>query len=69
MKYNSSGTKQWTRQLGSSGSDRGKGIAIDNSSNIYLVGTTSGGLDGNTLGTGSSTDIFLVKYDSDGNKQ
>jgi hypothetical protein len=67
VKYNSSGTKQWTKQLGTSTFDWGNGVTTDSSGNIYVTGGTGGGLDGNTnLGY---TDIFLVKYDSSGTKQ
>jgi heat shock protein HslJ len=67
VKYNSSGTKQWTKQLGTSTDDYGNGVAADSSDNIYVTGNTGGGLDGNTnLG---DSDIFLVKYNSDGVKQ
>ncbi len=67
VKYNSSGTKQWTKQLGTSSSDEGRGVTTDSSGNIYVTGLTQGGLDGNTsLG---SSDIFLVKYNSSGTKQ
>jgi len=67
VKYNSSGTKQWTKQLGTSTDDYGYGVAADSSDNIYVTGNTGGGLDGNTnLG---DSDIFLVKYNSDGVKQ
>jgi len=68
VKYNSSGTKQWTKQLGSSESDSGSGVTTDSSGNIYVTGYTGGGLDGNTF-SGGHTDIFLVKYDSSGTKQ
>jgi uncharacterized delta-60 repeat protein len=66
-KYNSSGVKQWTQQLGTSASDVGYGVAVDSSDNIYLTGWTQGGLDGNTNAGGQ--DIFLVKYNSSGVKQ
>jgi uncharacterized delta-60 repeat protein len=67
VKYNSSGTKQWTQQLGTSSSESGSGVTVDSSDNIYVTGHTAGGLDGNTqVGNG---DIFLVKYNSDGVKQ
>jgi hypothetical protein len=67
VKYNSSGTKQWTKLLGTSSNDEGKGVTTDSSGNIYVTGVTNGGLDGNTnLGSG---DIFLVKYNSSGTKQ
>ena len=64
VKYNSSGTKQWTRQLGSSSNDSGQGVTVDSSNNIYLTGYTEGGLDNNTNAGGN--DLFLVKYNSDG---
>ena len=44
----SSGTKQWTKQLGTSSPEYGKGVTTDSSGNIYVTGYTSGGLDGNT---------------------
>jgi len=67
LKYNSSGTKQWTKQFGTSSPDSGKGLVVDSSDDIYVYGTTAGGLDGNSnLGSG---DVFLVKYKSDGTRQ
>jgi uncharacterized delta-60 repeat protein len=67
IKYNSSGTKQWTKQLGSSGRDSANGIAIDSSGNVYVTGMTFGGLDWNT--SAGANDLFLVKYNSSGTKQ
>ena len=66
-KVNESGTKQWTKQLGTSRSDVGKGVTTDSSGNIYVVGRTGGGLDGNT--NSGDYDIFLVIYNSSGTKQ
>ena len=67
LKYNSSGTKQWTKQLGSSGRDSANAIAIDSSGNLYVTGMTFGGLDWNT--SAGSNDLFVVKYNSSGTKQ
>ena len=67
VKYNSSGTKQWTQQLGTSSQDTGNDVTVDSSDNIYVTGQTEGGLDGNT--NSGIQDIFLVKYNSDGVKQ
>ncbi|MBN2722841.1 MAG: SBBP repeat-containing protein [Deltaproteobacteria bacterium] len=66
-KYVSDGTKQWTQQWGTSGSDFCYGTAVDTSGNIYVTGATLGGLDGNT--SAGAQDIFLTKYASDGTKQ
>lgn len=68
VKYNSSGTKQWTKLLGvASANTNAFGISTDSSGNIFVTGYTTGNLDGETL-TGSS-DLFVVKYDSSGTKQ
>ena len=67
VKYNSSGTKQWTKQLGTSSNDGGNGVTTDSSDNIFVTGLTGGGLDGNT--SSGQEDIFLVKYNSSGTKQ
>ena len=67
VKYNSSGTWQWTKQFGTPSSDLADGVAVDSSGNVYVVGYTYGELDGNT-NTGAS-DIFVVKYNSSGTKQ
>jgi fibronectin type 3 domain-containing protein len=68
MKYNSSGTKQWTRLLGTASSDVGWGVAVDGSGNVYVAGTTEGALDGQTH-SGGTNDTFLTKYNSSGTKQ
>ena len=67
-KYDSLGNKVRTKQLGVSGvATIATGVAVDSSGNVYVAGTTSGGLDGNTL-TGIGSDFFVTKYDSSGNK-
>ncbi|SVC38992.1 uncharacterized protein METZ01_LOCUS291846 [marine metagenome] len=67
VKYNSSGTKQWTKQLGTSSNDYARGVATDSSGNVYVAGDTYGGLDGNN--NAGNRDLFVVKYNSDGVKQ
>ena len=67
-KYNSSGVKLYTRQLGVVGQNTlGNSVATDARENVYMAGATAGGLDGNTL-TGTN-DFFVTKYDSSGVKQ
>ncbi len=67
VKYNGSGVKQWTRQLGSSATEFARGVAVDASGNIYVAGSTEGALDG--IPNAGSSDAFLVKYNAAGQKQ
>ena len=67
IKYNSSGTRQWTVQYGTSAADYARGVSLDSSGNIYLAGYTSGGLGSNS--NSGSEDLFLIKYNSSGSRQ
>ena len=58
-KYNSSGTIQWQRLLGASGTDTGYGIATDSSGNVYISASTGGG-------GGNDYSILIAKYDTSG---
>ena len=66
-KYNSDGVKQWTRQLGTASYDAASAITSDAAGNVYAAGTTDGALDGQT--SAGKTDLFIVKYQSDGRKR
>lgn len=66
-KYDNSGVKQFTRQLGAVGAATvGTAVTVDALGDIFVVGYTEGSLDGNTL-TGSR-DFFVTKYDPRGVK-
>ena len=67
IKYNSSGTRQWTRLLGTAGSDSAWSVAVDGSGNVFISGFTDGNLGGETNSGG--TDAFLAKYNSSGTLQ
>ena len=61
-KYNSSGTLQWDRTLGGTGSEAFYGIAVDSSDNIICAGYT------NSDGAGGG-DGLIAKYNSSGTLQ
>ncbi|TGN11902.1 SBBP repeat-containing protein [Leptospira ilyithenensis] len=67
IKHDSNGNKLWTKFLGVTGKNTySDAISSDSQGNVYITGVTEGELDGQTL-TGVQ-DLFVVKYDSDGNK-
>ncbi|MBI2967709.1 MAG: SBBP repeat-containing protein [Bacteroidetes bacterium] len=72
-KYDSNGNYLWAKSIGSSGNDKGKGIAVDGSGNTYITGYFTGTADFDpSAGTANLTsvgfyDIFFAKYDSNGN--
>ncbi|MBI4404640.1 MAG: SBBP repeat-containing protein, partial [Deltaproteobacteria bacterium] len=68
VKFNSSRVKQWTRQLGAAASNTVvQAIKIDSSGNVFVVGYTTGALDGSPRS--GANDGFIVKYSSDGTRQ
>ena len=67
IKYNSSGTRQWTRLLGSAASDSAWSVGVDGSGNVYISGFTAGSLGDQTNSGG--TDAFLAKYNPSGTLQ
>jgi hypothetical protein len=74
IKYESNGNKLWSKTLSSTPSEQfpttphdfPTRIAIDSNNNLYIIGTTYGDFEGNTLV--GWWDVFCIKYDSNGNK-
>ena len=64
-KYDLDGNEQWTRQFGTTSEDRGLGAVVD-TSGVYLTGYTYGALPG--YANAGSRDVFVRKYDLDGNE-
>ncbi|MFA5794169.1 MAG: SBBP repeat-containing protein [Candidatus Brocadiia bacterium] len=64
VKYDSSCTRIWSKQIGSTKNDTAYSLAINNNDYIYIVGDTSDSFGDNAYIGG--TDYFLVKYDSSG---
>lgn len=68
IKYDAGGNRQWTRLLGVAAvATEGFGLTLDQAGNAYITGYTDGNLDGQVR-TGTR-DQFIVKYDTNGNRQ
>ncbi|MDJ0533964.1 MAG: SBBP repeat-containing protein [Xenococcaceae cyanobacterium MO_207.B15] len=65
-KYDSDGNQVWSRQIGTEDWDGVWDIDTDNEGNLYLVGTTRGDLVASNPGI--RFDVWVSKYDSDGNQ-
>ena len=70
-KYDTSGTAQWARSIGGTGSDTGYGIATDSAGNVYVTGKYAGSvtIESITLNSAGYSDAFVAKYDTDGTFQ
>jgi hypothetical protein len=67
IKFDASGTKEWTKQMGTHSTESGSIVRADSQDNIYVAGETTGELDGNEHAW--REDIFLMKFDSSGTKE
>jgi hypothetical protein len=70
-KFDSSGTRQWTREYGTPGpssADLGLSVKADKTGYIYVSGFTCGDLNG-VPNAGGLSDGFLMRFDSSGNLQ
>ena len=68
-KYDTSGNLLWMKAGGSTGNDRGNGIVVDASRNIYITGSFDSTFTfmSETLVTGGNFDPYLMKLDPSGN--
>lgn len=67
--YDVSGNNLWITQFGSSGDDRGKGVASDGAGNIYLAGASTGAFDVLSHSDDSGqNDLIVMKCDATGVK-
>ena len=65
-KYSASTTRTWLHTLSSASYDSANAVASTASGDLYVVGQTSGVL---TSGGGGTGDVFLAKYDKNGNQK
>jgi len=67
IKYNTSGTIQWTRQFGTSQYDLAYGITLAPTGDMYATGVTCGAFSGQTKS--GACDLFVTKISSSGSVQ
>ncbi len=67
LQYLADGTKGWNRQIGSTLDEIGLAVTL-NGSDLYVTGWSAGAFDGYT-NSGGPEDIFVLKYDTAGNKK
>ncbi|TDW66506.1 alpha/beta hydrolase-fold protein [Kribbella pratensis] len=68
IKYRADGSREWTRSLGTSGTERAYGVAVDADGRVVVTGYTNGDLDGTHTGN-ATDDGFVAQYDADGNRR
>ena len=70
-KYDPSGNVDWANNAGGISGDRGSGIGVDNAGKTYVTGifTNTAFFDTITLNSPGSSDMYIVKYDVQGNVQ
>jgi hypothetical protein len=70
-KYDSNGNRQWVKMLASTSTEQSHDVAIDSNNNVYITGYTNGTFPGESANAGpaGTSDAYLAKYDSNGNRQ
>jgi enterochelin esterase-like enzyme len=67
-KYGPDGAKLWSREIGTSGTERAYGVALDPQGRPVITGYTTGDLDGSHPGN-TSDDAFATRYDENGTRE
>jgi len=68
-KFDASGNHLWSNHFGGTGTERGYSVATDASGNVVVTGSFERTVDfgGGSLTTSHLSDIFVAKYDANGN--
>ncbi|MBI3502443.1 MAG: SBBP repeat-containing protein [Bacteroidetes bacterium] len=70
VKYDANGNVLWAKSASGNGRDLGAGVSTDNNGNVYVTGnfnSTSITFGSTTLTKNGISNLFIVKYDSQGN--
>ena len=67
IKYDAAGTAVWKKQLGTKEDDMANSVAVDGAGNAYVVGKTNGSFADYGYTNAGGADLFIVKYDVNGN--
>lgn len=62
-RYDADGTRAWIHQRGGAGTDHGYDVAIDDTGDVWIAGSTTGDLDGTS---GTDEDVIVMRWSSDG---
>jgi|GEM_PF-961717 len=67
-KYDTNGTLQWARPIGSTAFGEGRGLASDAAGNLYVSGFFTGSIlsNGVPIASAGSSDVFVAKFSSTG---
>ena len=65
-KFNSDGSKVWTKLLGTASNDFAESVNTASDGSVYIAGSTDGSFDGQS--SNGKSDAFITKFNSDGSK-
>lgn len=63
--FDADGNQRWLKQFGARDGYNGKSVTVDSQGNAIVVGSGGGDLGGERIG---ASDVFVVKYDAEGNQ-
>lgn len=68
-KFNRSGSNLWVRTAGGVDHDEGRAVAVDGAGNVYVTGGfgSNSAFDSTNLIAHGFSDVFIAKYDAEGN--